>query len=278
MTTFAEPARRERRTPVPAASSASVSPGRGLVVEGVRAERLPRVDLTVEPGHVVALYGLMGSGRSRFLRVLAGANTATGGVMRLDGKEFRPSNPRDAQRVGVAYVSEERSADGIIPSISVVENVTLPVLGRYTAFGLVRKSAARKAALEVLSKMDIRGDISGAPGKLSGGNQQKLLLARTLLQDARLLLLDEPTKGVDIGAKAEIHSLVRAMAKEAGLPILVASSEENEVLALADDVAIFRRGYCDGVLHRTADLSVPALRRLALAEVAPIDLEKDDSA
>jgi ribose transport system ATP-binding protein len=263
-------------SPLPVVGSPSTH--RGLVVEDVQAERLPGVSLAIEPGRVVALYGLMGSGRSRFLRVLAGVNASTGGVIRLDGKEFRPKSPRDAQRAGVVYVSEERKADGIIPSIGIVENVTLPVLGRYTTLGIVRKGAARSAALEVLNKMDIRGDLTSAPATLSGGNQQKLLLARTLLQDARLLLLDEPTKGVDIGAKAEIHALVRAMADEDGRAVLVVSSEEEEILALADDVAIFRRGHCTGVLHPTTGLTVPALRRLALVDAEATDAEESDSA
>jgi len=269
---------RPRRTRPERPEGGSSATSRGLVAEMVRADRLPGVSIAVEPGHVVALYGLMGSGRSRFLRVLAGANAAAGGVMRLDGKEFRPRNPRDAQRAGVAYVSEERKADGVIPSIGIVENVTLPVLGRYTTLGFIRKVPARNAALEVLRKMDIRGDISSAPGTLSGGNQQKLLLARTLLQDARLLLLDEPTKGVDIGAKVEIHALVRAMAEEADRAVLVVSSEEEEILALADDVAIFRRGRCSGVLHRTAELTVPTLRRLAMADGTPTEVEESDTA
>jgi ABC-type sugar transport system ATPase subunit len=200
------------------------------------------------------------------MRVLAGAERLTSGVMELDGDVYNPRSPQAAMAAGVCYVCEDRKAEGIIPSVSVVENVLLPVLARFSRYGVLRRREARKAALEVLKRMNVRGDLSKGALALSGGNQQKVLFARALLQEPRLLLLDEPTKGVDIGTKEEIHQLIRDISETRRVPILVVSSEEEEVMALADDVVVLRNGSCSGELLATGDLTASLLRRLALGE------------
>ncbi len=251
------------------AEGVSASPGAvgaGLRVRDARSARLHGINLLVAPGRIVALYGLMGSGRSRMMRVLAGAERLTSGVMELDGDLYNPRSPQAAMAAGVCYVCEDRKAEGIIPSVSVVENVLLPVLARFSRYGVLRRREARKAALEVLKRMNVRGDLSKGALALSGGNQQKVLFARALLQEPRLLLLDEPTKGVDIGTKEEIHQLIRDISETRRVPILVVSSEEEEVMALADDVVILRNGSCSGELLATGDLTASLLRRLALGE------------
>jgi ABC-type sugar transport system ATPase subunit len=251
------------------AGGVSASPGAvgaGLRVRDARSARLHGINLLVAPGRIVALYGLMGSGRSRMMRVLAGAERLTSGVMELDGDLYNPRSPQAAMAAGVCYVCEDRKAEGIIPSVSVVENVLLPVLARFSRYGVLRRREARKAALEVLKRMNVRGDLSKGALALSGGNQQKVLFARALLQEPRLLLLDEPTKGVDIGTKEEIHQLIRDISETRRVPILVVSSEEEEVMALADDVVILRNGSCSGELLATGDLTASLLRRLALGE------------
>jgi len=247
-------------------STSPAVPGAGLRVRDARSARLHGVNLSVAPGRIVALYGLMGSGRSRMMRVLAGAERLTSGVLELDGNVYSPRSPQAAMAAGVCYVCEDRKAEGIIPSVSVVENVLLPVLSRFSRYGVLRRREARRAALEVLRRMNVRGDLSKGAAALSGGNQQKVLFARALLQEPRLLLLDEPTKGVDIGTKEEIHQLIRDISESRRVPILVISSEEEEVMALADDVAILRNGSCDGELLATGDLTASLLRRLALGE------------
>ena len=251
------------------AGGVSASPGAvgaGLRVRDARSARLHGINLLVAPGRIVALYGLMGSGRSRMMRVLAGAERLTSGVMELDGDLYNPRSPQAAMAAVVCYVCEDRKAEGIIPSVSVVENVLLPVLARFSRYGVLRRREARKAALEVLKRMNVRGDLSKGALALSGGNQQKVLFARALLQEPRLLLLDEPTKGVDIGTKEEIHQLIRDISETRRVPILVVSSEEEEVMALADDVVILRNGSCSGELLATGDLTASLLRRLALGE------------
>jgi ABC-type sugar transport system ATPase subunit len=200
------------------------------------------------------------------MRALAGVEQLTSGVMELDGELYRPRSPRAAIAAGVCYLSEDRKEEGIIPSVSVVNNVVLPAMARFSHHGVLRRRAAQEAALDVLTRINILGNLSKPATALSGGNQQKLMFARAILQEPRLWLLDEPTKGVDVGVKEEIHQLIRHIAQTQRVPILVISTEEEEVLALADEVAILRNGSCDGELLATGELTVASLRRLALQE------------
>jgi ABC-type sugar transport system ATPase subunit len=231
-------------------------------VRGLADNGLAGIDLKVFAGEILGIYGLVGSGRSRFLRTVYGAEPASKGVMFLRGKAFNPKRPDSSIAFGVAFLSEERKSDGFIPQMTSIENIVIPVLDRYLLGGLLKWSALRRAADATLRGISIRGDVHEPITSLSGGNQQKALFARAVLQSPDLLLLDEPTKGVDIGAKAEIYEIIRRVARE-GRSIIVVSSEEEELLEIADRIVVFRNGACDGAAIPETDLSVTNLRRHA---------------
>lgn len=223
------------------------------------------VSLEAHRGEIVDLYGLVGSGRTEFLRSLIGIEKLEAVSIHIDGKTFEPKNPSHASEAGIAYLTEERKQDGIVPQMDSIRNAALPVLKRYSKFGWLNLSAMSKASRAVLDSLHIRGNVDNPVVSLSGGNQQKVLLARTLLQEPTLLLLDEPTKGVDIGVKAELHNLLREMASRKNLSIIVASSEEEEILAVSDSVVIFSHGKSSAEKYDVSDLSVARLRELAWA-------------
>lgn len=234
-----------------------------LTVKGLRSDDLNGVDLEASAGRILGIYGLVGSGRTEFLRTLIGLLPQTSGAITLFGKDYRPADPADAQRHGVVYLTEERKIDGIVPGLDSITNAVLPVLGQYTRGGLLDHRRLREVATELLTQLGIRGNIHAPVVTLSGGNQQKVLLARALAQKPRVLLLDEPTKGVDIGVKAEIHQLLRTLAHDDGLTVIMVSSEEEEILEVSDDVVTFVLGSCDGQETPAGRLSVQGLRHKA---------------
>ncbi|MEN1974024.1 sugar ABC transporter ATP-binding protein [Cellulomonas sp. P4] len=231
------------------------TPGPLLEVRDLRAPGVAGVTLTAEPGRVLGLYGLVGAGRTELLRALVGLAPVSGGSITLDGRPYRPGNPAHAQREGVVYVTEERKSDGIVPGLDSPMNVALPVLRRYRRAGLLDTRRMLRDADDLLGSLRVRGDRHGPVVSLSGGNQQKVLLARAIAQRPRVLLLDEPTKGVDLGVKAEIHRIVRSLAHDAGLTVLLVSSEEDEVCDVADDIVVVSHGRSTGgrvpAEHRT---------------------------
>lgn len=242
------------------------SVGPALTLAGLATHRLRHVDLEIRPGRVLGLYGLVGSGRTRTLRTIVGLESLTAGTMTLFDRPYAPRSPAQAMKAGIAYVSEERKADGFIPGTDAFDNAALPVLSRYSRFGVIRREAARRAAREVLETLDIRGDVSSPIERLSGGNQQKALLGKALLQHPRLLLLDEPTKGIDIQTKAEIHDIIARLAHEQGVAVVIVSSEEEEILAVADEVAVMEAGRLDEPARPVGEFSVLGLRRRALGD------------
>ncbi len=210
------------------------------------------VSLRLRRGEIVGLAGLVGAGRTELARVLAGAERAGAGTMTLAGAPYRPRSPREAIRRGVVYFPEDRQRAGLVPRLTVGENVTLSALDRFTRLGLVRRPAERRAAGAAVRDADVRPpDLGREARTLSGGNQQKVVVARGLLARARVLLFDEPTRGVDIGAKAELHRQIRALADE-GRAVLVISSELPELLALADRLVVLREGQVTGALEGEA--------------------------
>jgi ABC-type sugar transport system ATPase subunit len=221
--------------------------GRRLVVRDLTGPALAGVTFTAEPGRVLGLYGLVGSGRTEILRSLVGLEPITGGEIELDGQPYHPKNPATAQAAGVVYVTEERKLDGIVAQLDSITNVGLPVLRRHRRLGLLDHRALRRESGTLLEQLRVRGDVNSPVSSLSGGNQQKVLLARALAQRPRVLLLDEPTKGVDLGVKAEIHRIVRSLAHEDGMTVVLVSSEEEEVCEVADDIVVVAHGRTDGV-------------------------------
>lgn len=233
-----------------------------LDVRGLSSERLRDVSMQAWPGEVVGIYGLAGAGRTRFCRTLYGLEKWLAGDVQLAGKPYRVAGPAGAISRGVGYLSEERKKDGIVPLMSSFTNATLPILRRFRKRMLVDHNKAAKSARQILVEMNARGDLRGPIKSLSGGNQQKILLARVIGQNAQLVLLDEPTKGVDIGAKADIYAIIRRMAAE-GRCVVVVSSEEEELLEIADRILVFHQGSCNGRAVGAADLSIAGLRKAA---------------
>jgi ribose transport system ATP-binding protein len=233
-----------------------------LEVRNLATSRLRDISLQAWPGEIVGIYGLAGAGRTRFCRTLFGLEDVAGGEIRLAGRPYGVRNPAHAIRQGVGYLTEERKKDGIVPLMSSLSNATLPILRRFRKRALVDHAAAANSARQSLVEMNTRGDLRGPIKSLSGGNQQKVLLARVIGQDSKLVLLDEPTKGVDIGAKADIYAIIRRMAAE-GRCVVVVSSEEEELIEIADRVLVFHQGSCGGASVPAEALNVAGLRKAA---------------
>ncbi|MDR3331673.1 MAG: ATP-binding cassette domain-containing protein, partial [Synergistaceae bacterium] len=236
-----------------------------LVVKNLRTIGLKDVNLKAYPGQILGLYGLVGSGRSRFCRTIYGLEETESGDISLNGAPYSASSPAEAIRKGVAYLTEERKRDGFIPQMSVLKNVVLPILSRFKRLLFVNDDRAESFATEVLSRFNTQGQLRSAIQSLSGGNQQKALFGRIIAQDAQLILLDEPTKGVDIGAKQDIYEVIRGMAKE-GRCVVVVTTEEEELLQIADRIAIFSDGACSEETLQNKNLTVELLREKALGD------------
>jgi ABC-type sugar transport system ATPase subunit len=220
------------------------------------------VSLVLRRGEIVGLAGLVGAGRTEVARCIAGADPLDEGTMLLSGAPYHPTSPREAINRRVVYLPEDRKTQGLVLGLSVRENVTLPTLARFARWGVVRGERERTAAAQQVSAVELRPpEIEREAGTLSGGNQQKVVLAKWLLADADVLLFDEPTRGVDIATKTELHRVIRALA-DAGKAVLVVSSELSEVLALADRIVVMREGRVSGELTAA---EATAERILALA-------------
>ncbi|MDH6629722.1 ribose transport system ATP-binding protein [Streptomyces sp. LBL] len=214
-----------------------------LEVEGLAREgEFEPFDLRVRPGEIVGLAGLVGSGRSEILETIYGARKPTSGHVRVDGKALKPGSVRAAVRAGLGLAPEERKAQALLMLESVTRNVSVSSMSRFSRGGWIDRGAEHKAARAATRELSLRPDNPDVPVRtLSGGNQQKAVLARWLLRGCRVLLLDEPTRGVDVGARAELYAVVRRLAND-GLAVLLVSSEVPEVLGLADRVLVLREG------------------------------------
>ncbi|MFJ8667235.1 sugar ABC transporter ATP-binding protein [Streptomyces sp. NPDC093600] len=225
------------RPPEPPAA-APVLQVRGLARDG----EFEPVDLDLRPGEIVGLAGLVGSGRSEILETIYGARRPTAGRVLVDGRPLRPGSVRDAVRAGLGLAPEERKAQGLLMLESVTRNVSVSSLARFSRAGWIDRTAERTASRTATRELSLRPDNPDARVRtLSGGNQQKAVLARWLLRGCRVLLLDEPTRGVDVGARAELYAVIRRLADD-GLAVLLVSSEVPEVLGLADRVLVLREG------------------------------------
>lgn len=257
-----------------AAGSGSYGPGHHaaaggevtLQVEGLRGGLLNDIGFTARAGQILGIYGLAGVGRTDTLRAIAGINPVEGGVMSVDGEPYHARIPADAMKHGIAFVTEERKKDGIVPLMDSYQNAGLPVLGRYTRAGMLDRGRMVADTAAILEQLDLKGDPSKPIVSLSGGNQQKVLLARALAQRPHILLLDEPSKGVDIGAKEEIHDILRRLAHEQGMTVVMVSSEEEEVLEVSDSILVFGEGRVLAGPCDAADMTASRLRRLAWGE------------
>jgi ribose transport system ATP-binding protein len=200
------------------------------------------VSISVRPGEIVGLAGLVGSGRSEILETIYGARRATAGTVRVGGRRLRPGDVATAVAAGVGLAPEERKSQGLLLGESVARNISIASLARFTRGGFLAGGAEREAARQQVTALEVRPtDVDREVRTLSGGNQQKVVLARWLLRECRVLLLDEPTRGVDVGARSEIYALVRRLA-DRGVAVVVVSSEIPEVLGMADRVLVVAEG------------------------------------
>jgi ABC-type sugar transport system ATPase subunit len=214
----------------------------------LRAEALSRdgvfhnVSFSLRAGEIVGLAGLVGAGRTDIARALFGADPISSGAIYLDDRLLVPDSPRASIRAGIAYVPEDRKQLALILRMSVLENIVLSQTEANARFGVIDQSAERRLAELFVDRLDIRlSSLEEEALDLSGGNQQKVVLARWLAMRPRVLIVDEPTRGIDVGAKAEIYRLLRQMARD-GLAILLISSEMTEILSLSDRILVLRAG------------------------------------
>jgi len=213
-----------------------------LDVAGLAGGAIGPVDFSVRAGEVVSMAGLIGSGRTEVGRLIFGADRRSAGTVRVAGRESRPSDPFEAIADGIGMVPENRKEQGLFLDHSVESNIAISSLDHFTTAGVVRRGEARRAALEQMKRLRLRLNALELPVKaLSGGNQQKAALARWLLRDSEVLILDEPTRGVDIGAKREIYELIDELAR-AGKAILVISSDLPEAIGISDRIIVMREG------------------------------------
>ena len=204
-------------------------------------------------GEVLGVAGLMGAGRSEILKTLFGINRRTAGTVALEGMPLEVTRPRDAIGAGIGFVTEDRKSQGLVLSMSVRENITLAHLSGYARAGVVNGRQEAAAVGEQISRLRIRTrDAELDVKSLSGGNQQKVVFAKWLEIKPRVLLLDEPTRGVDVGGKAEIYHIINELAG-AGVAIVMVSSELPEVLAMSDRILVMHQGRQAGIFDaRTA--------------------------
>ncbi|MEK0084283.1 sugar ABC transporter ATP-binding protein [Benzoatithermus flavus] len=229
-----------------------VRPSEGCVIRDLRTAAFPdrTVSLDIRRGEILGLAGLIGSGRTSLARTLFGIDPALGGEIRLDGENVRIRSPRDAIRRGIYLAPEDRKRSGLVLDMPIRENVTLAGLGAYARWWLVRRGAEAEAAERERRRLGIKAPSIDVPViTLSGGNQQKVVLAKWLSMRPKLIVFDEPTRGIDVGAKSEIYELLRDLADNR-VAILMISSDMEEVIGVSDRIAVMHEGTISGFLER----------------------------
>jgi rhamnose transport system ATP-binding protein len=217
-----------------------------------KAQGVHDVSLTLCRGEVLGMAGLVGSGRTQFAETLFGLSPADGGTVTLNGRPVHIVSPSQAVELGLAYVPEDRRRHGVVMDFPIVFNTTLASLGKVSNGGFLEFNEERRFAADYFERFRVKApDVNTPVRNLSGGNQQKVSLARWLMTDPQILILDEPTQGIDIGAKSEIYTLISELAGR-GLAILLISSELPEVLGLSNRIAVMHKGRVAGILDRTA--------------------------
>lgn len=231
-------------------------------VERLRTSRYPqeRVSFSIGKGEILGLAGLVGAGRTEVAEAIFGVDGESDSLVVLDQQPLRVRSPHDAIRHGIYLVPEDRRRAGLITDDLVRRNVTLPSLPRYATGGLIARARERQAASDVCKKLNVKApSVEVKAATLSGGNQQKVVLAKWLSLEPKVLIFDEPTRGIDVGAKAEIYDLMRRLA-EAGVAILMISSDMEEVLNVSDRVAVMHEGKLTGILGREECLEENVMR------------------
>ena len=243
--------------------------GEVCALDGVATAAFPerRISLTMRRGEILGLAGLVGSGRTSLARSLFGVDPILAGEVRLQGKPAHARSPAQAIAQGIYLVPEDRKREGLILEMPLVENISLASLRRYAKLNLIDRDAEAKTARAQQAKLGIKTpSVAVDAATLSGGNQQKVVLAKWLSMEPRLIIFDEPTRGIDVGAKGEIYKLMRALADD-GVAILMISSDMEEVIGVSDRVAVMHEGEISGVLER-AEFSELNVLRLAIGQPA----------
>ena len=235
-----------------------------LAVRDIAGGRVRGVSFAVRAGEVLGIAGLVGAGRTDLARLVFGADPVERGGVVLDGRPVSIRAPRDAIRLGICLLTEDRKGQGLMLGLSARDNFALPNLDRWSRFGWIRRGQEQSAFERFVASLRIRLSHAGQSARdLSGGNQQKLLLARWLERDSRVLIFDEPTRGIDVGAKHEIYLLINELAAR-GKAIVMISSELPEVLGMSDRVLVMRRGRVAGEVPEAAAASQEQLLRMAV--------------
>ncbi|HWD40850.1 MAG TPA: sugar ABC transporter ATP-binding protein [Fimbriimonas sp.] len=236
-----------------------------LQVRGLRTERYPHreVSFDVKGGEVFSLAGLVGAGRSEVVQTIFGTDRSLGGTVSLDGKQFPAGNPKAAIEAGVGLVPEDRRSYGLLVDWPIRSNLTLTNIAEYSRALLIQSKSELDAARKVSTALAVKAPtVEVVAANLSGGNQQKVVVGKWLLSQPKLLILDEPTRGVDVGAKAEIYQIVRDLAGK-GVAILMVSSDMEEVLSVSDRIGVMHEGKLTGILSRE-EASEESVMRLAV--------------
>ena len=221
------------------------------------------VSLGLRGGEILGLGGLVGAGRTELARVIFGIDPPAGGRLQMNGSPIVIRNPRDAIQRGIYLIPEDRKRSGLILDDPIVQNISLPNLKAYAGMGLVNGGAERRTAEEQRRTLRIKTPtVDTRAGSMSGGNQQKVVLGKWLSMSPKVIIFDEPTRGIDVGSKAEIYALMRVLA-DAGVAILMISSDMEEVIGVSDKVAVMHEGAITGVLERD-DLNENAIMQLAV--------------
>ena len=240
---------------------------RYVEAQNLRTKRYPsrQVSFDIRKGEILGFAGLVGAGRTEVAQSIFGVDGPLNGKVLLDGKLIKILSPQDAIVHGIYLVPEDRRKVGLILDVPIRENITLPALFRYASAGLIVREKERKVSTDMCGKLNIKApSIEAKAGNLSGGNQQKVVLAKWLSLNPKVLIFDEPTRGIDVGAKAEIYQLMRTLA-ESGVAIMMISSDMEEILGESDRVAVMHEGAITGILERD-QCSEEAIMRLAVGK------------
>ncbi len=231
-----------------------VKPGDvALKVENLSSEGIFKdVSFELRRGEILGMAGLIGAGRTDVARAIFGVGSPTSGKIQVNGRDVSINSSRKAIELGLAYVPEDRQLHGLVSAMNIVSNISLPLINEFSSWGKLNDRAERVEAFAWASQMEVRAHhIWQLARELSGGNQQKVVLAKWLSTKPRILILDEPTRGIDVGTKAAVHALMTQLASE-GMAILMISSELAEVLAMSDRVLVMREGHVTANLSRAA--------------------------
>jgi rhamnose transport system ATP-binding protein len=222
-----------------------------LQVEGLsRTGLFQDISFELRQGEILGLAGLVGAGRTDLARAIFGVEPASRGVIKIDGQGVRITSPQQAMRLGLAYVPEDRQHHGLVLPMPISHNITLPILSQFANKGWLNSAGEQQTAQRAASQLEVRAaGLWQKVRELSGGNQQKVVLAKWLATRPRILILDEPTRGIDVGTKAAVHGLMSDLAAQ-GMAILMISSELPEILGMSDRILVMREGRMTGHFSR----------------------------